>query len=445
MPDCMFACSAATTNWNKTVALEAIHEARITSEVELISVIEWAKRQRPRPKIRIAGSKYSYSNVALGGSVGNIILINTSAFNQVKVCVEEQLVIAAPGATLHTINRELMHYGLALETTSALGEETIGGAISTGTHGSGLHVGCIASLCVDLRLVKVDGTVVQLTDKRDVLEFNGACVSVGTLGVFSQVTLRAVPAYFLNKHIRMIPKPEVQHEVHAILGDQDVRLTWFLTPRSKDIKIITRMPADASQKQEGSSCWPDSNGSLLATNPIVDVSYKAMALPPGALKQLQTETEFFVELQHHKELVQQLLDFMDSDSVPAGMEEDVSVFLRYVAGDKLWLSPAFGGDRVACTLVVRGSYEASVNQDVFKQLQLGFENALAKFPTARPHWGKCHSYGCEQLAQLYPMWEAFQHMRLMFDPEGLLLNDHLRDLMEAQNSLSPRGKRQRPT
>ena len=108
---------------------------------------------------------------------------------------EAGTITAQAGITILQLSDALAHLGLAMENMGDVGYQTISGAISTATHGTGEKLKNISSQVVGLSLVLADGTVLQCSADKDREAFKAAQVSLGALGVLSTVTLRCVPAF----------------------------------------------------------------------------------------------------------------------------------------------------------------------------------------------------------------------------------------------------------
>ena len=145
--------------------------------------------------VRCGGGMHSYSPVSMPDTDMGMF-IDTTEYCGLTVINDGLQVRVEAGCTLRVCVEALLAHDppMALETTSALCDETIAGAVSTGTHGSGATIGNISSLIDAIRLVTPSMGCVDLT-KDDGDDFYAACVGLGVIGIISTVTLRTVPAY----------------------------------------------------------------------------------------------------------------------------------------------------------------------------------------------------------------------------------------------------------
>lgn len=103
------------------------------------------------------------------------------------------------GTKLHEMGQPLWDMGLAMANMGDIDRQSIAGAMSTGTHGTGVELQNVSSQVVGLRLIQANGEVIDITIDSHPQLMRAARVSMGTLGVISQVTLQAIPAYHLHE------------------------------------------------------------------------------------------------------------------------------------------------------------------------------------------------------------------------------------------------------
>src|ERR1700691_1846363 len=152
------------------------------------------------------------------------------------------LITARSGTTIRELNRALDSLGLAMPNLGDIDAQTISGAISTGTHGTGAGLGGIATQVAALELVLADGSVVSCSAEMRPDLFNAARVSVGALGVLSTVTLQCVPAFTLGADERPMPLEEVLGRFDELAADNDhFEFYWFPYGRNALVKRNNRI------------------------------------------------------------------------------------------------------------------------------------------------------------------------------------------------------------
>jgi hypothetical protein len=98
------------------------------------------------------------------------------------------------------VGRALKAAGLSLVNQGDIDTQAVAGALCTGTHGTGARLSNMASQIVAMRLVQPDGAILTV-DERDMGMLHASRVAVGTLGVISEITLQAMPAYNLHERL----------------------------------------------------------------------------------------------------------------------------------------------------------------------------------------------------------------------------------------------------
>ena len=165
----------AVTNWDGRLSCSPSEVVAVRSEADIVTAVAEAARRGVR--IRASGGRFSYSPLALpdDGSV----LLDTRGYAAV-ICVHADApggpsATVESGCTLRALQRVLWSHGLALATTTAFGDETVGGAVSVASHGSGGAVSSLSAELIRLRLVTASAEVVELSRAHD--DFGAAAVS----------------------------------------------------------------------------------------------------------------------------------------------------------------------------------------------------------------------------------------------------------------------------
>ncbi|UJR80187.1 D-arabinono-1,4-lactone oxidase [Sandaracinus amylolyticus] len=401
------------------------------SEAEIAALLREADRAGRR--VKVIGSGHSWSDIALPDDVcvdlrrmRRILAIDAAA----------RTLRVQAGIRLEEITEALDRVGMALPILGSIAKQTIAGAIATGTHGSSLRHGNLASLVVGLRLVTPRGEIAELGPEHPWLP--AARVSLGALGIVTEVTLSTTPAFRLEETLETRPVERVAHELRAIAQSAEYVKVWWLptqrdalifryarTPRRAvrrpiarfvDEKIVNQTLFELALRAAGRypSLTKHVNsivmGAYFRGGSRVDRSDRCfnLAMPP-----IHRETELALELDDAGGLLSEVDEAIREDALVVNFPCEV----RFVAGDDAWMSPAYGRD--TCQI---GFYQAESPH--LARYFACVEEIGARYD-ARPHWGKEFSMPGERVRAAYPMAPAFLALRRELDPRGTVQNRFL--------------------
>ncbi|WP_350349426.1 D-arabinono-1,4-lactone oxidase [Agromyces sp. G08B096] len=338
----------------------------------------------------------------------------------------------AAGTRLHQLPKLLAPYGLAMANMGDIDRQTIAGAISTGTHGTGLGFGGLATQVVAARLVTGSGEVLEVSETSRPELLPAVRLGLGALGVLVDVTLQLVPRFVLHA----VEQPE---PLDAVLDDWERRVRsadhfefyWFPHTDTALTKTNTRLPGDAPRDPLGRiSRWVDdelvANGAYRA---ICALGRTAPGVTPFFARQVDklTGDREFTDFSPAVFTTNRSVRFREMeysvplDAVPAAFREvcdlierrgwriSFPIEVRAAAPDENWLSTAYG----------RESGYIAVHR-YFREDPAEYFGAVEEIMLAhggRPHWGKMHSLGAEALAERYPRFDDFLAVRDELDPE----------------------------
>ncbi|MEU1602329.1 D-arabinono-1,4-lactone oxidase [Micromonospora matsumotoense] len=386
-------------------------------------------------RIRVVGSGHSFTPIALSdGRRMELSALRT----EVRVDRDARLVTVPAGTTLRALNALLAGHGLAMPNLGDIDAQTIAGAISTGTHGTGAAYGCLSTFVEALTLVTGTGEVLRCSAGEHPEIFAAARVGLGALGVLVEVTLRCVDAFTLRAHERPAPLDEVLGELTGLVDRHDhVEFYWFPYTDRVQLKTNDRVPADDRPLPRWRG-WLDDE--LLANTVFAGACRLGRAVPPlvptisavsaRALTERtytgRSDTVFctprrvrFVEMEYgipRAALPQALAELRRIvDRLPFKVLFPVEV--RFTAADDIWLSHGYGRD--SAYLAVH-QYVGMPYEPYFR----AFEEVAAGLG-GRPHWGKLHYRDAASLATAYPRFADFQDLRARLDPGRVLTNPHL--------------------
>jgi L-gulono-1,4-lactone dehydrogenase len=398
------------------------------SEQELIRAVTGA------PRVKVAGSGHSFTDIACTDGV----MLDLSRMRRV-LSVDGNEVTVEAGITLHDLGEELRARGLAMENQGDVDPQTLAGAISTATHGTGGGFGNLSSQVTGLRLV--DGTG-EPRELRDGDELRAARVGLGALGAISAVTLRCVPAFTIHRVDEPRPLDDVLPRLEQLVDSHD---HWeaFVMPYTRRALTLTSERTDRQPEPAGRAAafmhdvvlenaalglfcrtgrafprlipWLNRRlASLMSGSDHVDASNRVYA---NRRLVRFTEMEYGIPREHASEALERVLALIERRRLPIGFP----IELRVVAPDDALLSTAFG----------RPTAYIAVHQYVGMEFETYFRavEAIMDEYGGRPHWGKRHYQTAATLRDRYPEWDHFVDVRERFDPERRFENDYLRRVL----------------
>ncbi len=424
------------SNWagNQTADPAAIEHP--SSEEELVAIVRSAATRRAR--VKVVGSGHSFTSIALTDGT----LVELDRYQQVlHVDTEQRQVTVQAGITLERLNAELDRRGLAMANLGDIAYQTISGAISTGTHGTGAGLTGIAGQVAALRLVDGTGEVMDCSPTLEPEVFSAARVGLGAMGAISTVTINVVPAF----NLRTVEGPE---RVDALCGDLDAQVDgndhfeffwvphtgWALTKRNN-------RTTDPLHPMTRFGRWRDK---VLLENHAFGLACRLGRLRPSAIPRLaralpatggstHIEPSFkvfasprlvkFYEMEYAipREACAEALGRVRAMVVDRGFMLNFPVEVRFTAPDDIPLSTASG--RPSAYIAVH-IFQKMEYEPYFRAVE-----TIMNDYGGRPHWGKLHFQDASTLAGRYPEWERFAAVRQRLDPHGTFTNDYLRRVL----------------
>ncbi|MER8024689.1 D-arabinono-1,4-lactone oxidase [Glutamicibacter protophormiae] len=393
--------------------------------------------------VRTVGAGHSFTPLAKTDDV----LLDLDGFQGIEeVDALTHDVTFRAGTRLWQVPDLLEPFGLALENMGDIDRQSIAGAISTGTHGTGLKFTGFSGAVTALRLMLADGTQVRASATEHSELFQAARVGLGALGVITHVRLRCVPHYMMHaaETIEAI-EPLTESFIERVALEDHLEFFWFPGTGNAQVKTNTRLPGDTPAKAPGkltawmndellSNCGlqaicsagaamprmiPRLNG--FASRVLSDRSYTASwnqtFISPRRVK--FTEMEYALPLENFAAAFAELRRYFTTRPAPVVFPLEV----RTTAGDDTWLGTASG----------RNSVYIAVHRYIRDRVPQYFPEmeSILRSHGGRPHWGKQHTLRAPDLAQLYPRFQDFRAVRQQVDPQGLFVNDYLRELLGA--------------
>lgn len=418
-------------NWTGDQVCDPAEVARPRSTEELAESIGSAVESGRR--VRVAGSGHSFTEAALTQET----MLRIEALDRViDADPSTGLVRVEAGIVLRDLNRRLDDLGLAMENLGDIDSQTLAGAISTATHGTGARLRNISAQVEAIELVLADGSVREL-DRDSGALLQAARVGIGALGAISAVTLRCLPEFTLHRIDEPRPLEAVLGDFHQLAGDND-HFEFFVFPYTQTALTIRRNRTDRAPRPR--SPLRRYVGDVIVENGVGDLLLRLGRRRPALIPRLArgaarvmsqgeridrsdrifanhrtirfTEMEYAIPREHGPDALRRVLDLIASEHLDIPMP----IECRVVAGDDALLSPAHDRDT---TYVAVHQYRGMEWRPYFEAV----EEIMASYD-GRPHWGKRHFQTAESLRELYPRWPDFEAIRDELDPRRVFANDY---------------------
>ena len=422
-------------NWAGNQSCTPSWRVSPSSEDELVSALKAAKGV-----VRAVGAGHSFSAVV----PTNDTLIATDLLSGM-VRHDSQKVQATflAGTRLHDMGPALESIGQSVPNMPDMDYPALGGSIANSVHATGTSFGSMSAYVTGMNLATVTGELLECSADKNPEIFQAARTSIGALGINSEITVQNLPSYDLTEVNRIEKLEDVFADMSARL-DAHRHFECFLIPYSSlCITVATDLakPGDKTQGEDDPQAvntmrtvfdavsWiPVVGEGLYDKILIAAMSGSAEVTRTGpAYKVLPhvrivrfREMEYTVPAAAGVACAREILDTIASKNIPMCFPLE----FRYVKADDIWLSMFEGQD--GCSISVHQFGDVD-----YKAVFAEIEPIFWKYG-GRPHWGKIHTLGEKQLAQLYPRhWQDFQEVRRELDPSGRMMNAHLKTLFGA--------------
>ncbi|KQR11997.1 D-arabinono-1,4-lactone oxidase [Cellulomonas sp. Leaf334] len=433
-------------NWARTARATPSRVLHPCDLGELSSAVRDGARDGLR--VRAVGGGHSFTPVAVTDGV-HIRLDSLDALERVALQDDGTThVTVGAGIRLGALNTLLADHGLAMRNLGDIDKQSIAGAISTGTHGTGATLGGLATQVVGARLVTAAGEVVETSPTQQPDLFELARLGLGSVGVLAAVTLEVVPAYRLEAREEPWPLEDVLEQLDGpdglVESNDHFEFYWFPHTRRALTKRNNRVPDDVVVPLPRLRGWVDDE---LLSNAVFSLANGVATLAPSTTASINgfaaralssrrytaPSAEVFVsprrvrfrEMEYAvpRDQLVHVLHEIDAWIESSGERVPFPVEVRFAAADDLWLSTAHG----------RATAYVAVHQYLrlpYARYFAAVERIVAQVG-GRPHWGKMHWLEAEQLGALYPRFADAQRVRAEADPTGVFSNPYLDRLLGA--------------
>ncbi|MFI5687505.1 D-arabinono-1,4-lactone oxidase [Streptomyces sp. NPDC051636] len=426
-------------NWGGNVAARPAREVTPASVEELAAAVRRAAEDGL--KVKAVGTGHSFTAIAATDGV----LIRPQLLTGIRSVDRENMTVTVEAGTpLKRLNVALAREGLSLTNMGDIMEQTVSGATSTGTHGTGRDSASIAAQIRGLELVTADGSVLTCSEKENPEVFAAARTGLGALGIVTAITFAVEPVFLLTAREEPMPFDRVLAEFDQLWAENEhFEFYWFPHTGNTNTKRNNRSAGPEKPMGQLAGWFEDeflSNGVFQVANWVgraVPAAIPAIAQVSSRVLSARTYTDIpykvftsprrvrFVEMEYAVprgalvDTLRELKAMVDRSDLRISFPVEV----RTAPADDITLSTASGRDSayVAVHMFKGTPYQA-------------YFTAAERIFTAhegRPHWGKVHTRDAAYLAEAYPRFGEFTALRDRLDPQRRFQNDYLRRVLGA--------------
>lgn len=430
--------TGTTKPWRNWARTERVTPARIERPASADEVVDAIARARADElPVKAIGSGHSFTGIAVADGV-QLDLTDLAGVTQIDAATG--LVTLAAGTKLQAASTLLHKHGLAFENLGDIDVQSISGAVSTGTHGTGRAFGGLATQLRKVTLATADGRLLPVSATENAELWPAARLGLGALGVLVDLTVQTVPTFVLaaDEH----PEP-----LDAVLDDwlnrsaqaDHVEFYWFPHTRLALTRNNTRLTADAPRQPVGPvKRWLDDE---LLGNALYELLCRIGSIAPGtvpAFNRIASAVAFnrrLADYSHRVFASERRVRFREMEySVPLdavapvmreleraiernGWRISFPIEVRATAADDVWLSTAQGRES---SYIAVHRYHREDAHDYFAAAE-----SILRAHDGRPHWGKLHGRAAADLRPAYPRFDEFLAVRDRLDPDRVFTNAYL--------------------
>ncbi|MEO7589364.1 MAG: FAD-binding protein [Arachnia sp.] len=405
-------------NWAGNIAYGARRMAEPRTLDELSELVA------AEPRLRVLGSRHSFNDLA--DTDGVLVSLAAMAGDGDVRRIDERTIRVPAGIRYGDLVPTLQRWGVALANLASLPHISVGGAVQTGTHGSGDRVGSLATQVSAVEMVCGTGERIRL--ERGQYDFDGAVVALGALGIVTHLDLDVEPTFDVAQSVWEGARwDDVLANLDGVTSAGDsvsLFTTWQDREAIDQVWVKTRTATTV-----GELSLPGVRPADGERHPIPGID------PEPCTRQLGVPGPWFDRLPHFRlaftpsvgdELQTEYLvprrDAVAAIEAVRAMAREVAPLLyvseiRTMAGDDLWLSPANGSPTVAL------HFTWKPDEVAVRRLLPRLEAALPE--SARPHWGKVFTLAPEILVDRYPRWGDHTDLVSRLDPQRRFANPYL--------------------
>jgi FAD-linked oxidoreductase len=415
-------------NWSGSVTARPQQFLRPRTPADLAGIVQSAS------SLRVVGAGHSF--MPLCATDGTLVSLDAYE-GDIVVAADHQTVWAPAGWSLERLTAALWARGLSLINQGDINRQSLAGALATGTHGTGAELGSISTQACGFRLMLADGAIVECGPDTHPALYQAQRLSLGLLGVATEIRLRVMPAYHLEERITRVPLSDIGAHLDE-LAQATRHMEFFVLPYAEDAILKTLHPVAQSASAPGGSDLDDTIFKLLcdigaAATPLIPSLQRLMMRLSGKARRRCgpayqifaadraikfEEMEYELPRENGWAALRDAIAYIRKKRLPITFPFE----FRLVAGDDIWLSPFNAGPGASISM---HQYAKMPWREAFSAIEPIFREA-----GGRPHWAKRHTL--QTAGALYPKLAAFLAVRETVDPDCIFANAPLRTLFGLQ-------------
>ena len=423
-------------NWAGNQQSKPVRIECPASESDVVEIIRQAVLNKQR--VKVVGSGHSFTGIA----VPDEVMIDLTRLNQVRnVDHSGGLITVQAGIVLSDLNAQLELHQLSMPNLGDVTYQTLAGALSTSTHGTGLQRTGLAAQIRAFKMVSASGEVLVCSPLENAEIFHCGRVSLGALGIITEVTLNVVPAFNLRAVEQPMRISDVLDNYSQLIEENDF-FEFYWVPHTKwALTKANNVSSDAIDSPGRFATWYNK---MFLENYAFGVLCRIGRLFPTLIPKLATilpssgrveyvnvshrifsskrlvkfyEMEYSISLNSLVAALREVMHMLDE----RGFRISFPVEVRCTGSDDIPFSTSTG--RRSAYIAVH-MFKGSEYDEYFSAVE-----AILRKHKGRPHWGKIHNLNANDISSLYPEYQRFIEVRNQLDPEGVFTNDYLRRVL----------------
>nr|WP_058967330.1 D-arabinono-1,4-lactone oxidase [Acinetobacter bereziniae] len=413
-------------NWSGFQHSQPEHILKPSSIDELKNIVQ------NHHKIRVVGAGHSFTPLVCTDAT-LLSLDHFSGVENVNTALTQANIWS--GTRLFNLDQYLEPIQQSLMQQGDIDQQSLAGAVSTGTHGTGLNLHCISAYVEAFELLTASGDILTCSRQDNPNIFEAGRVSLGSLGILTKITMQNKPRYKLKEHVRLCSVKEFFENID-LWKTQHRHIECFAFSHADQL-ILKTLDITDEDIQPRKLSWPSEDALLTiccsltksfpALNPKLQKLLGVFIKPttfvdwssqifPTPRETKFNEMEYQIPVESGMECLEAVLTALKN----AKAQTFFPVEFRFVKGDDIWLSPFYQQDSISISV---HQYHKQAPNQLFDEIEPIFQHYRG-----RPHWGKMHNMGASQLQALYSKWDDFMQLRAQLDPTQKFLNPYLEKL-----------------
>ena len=423
----------AWQNWSRSIPPSNAQLETPADGDALLARIKQANHDPSARPVRPVGAGHSWTDLV----PNDTSIIRADSFTGLgEIDKDKNRAWLGAGTRLRELSPLLAAQGLAFRNLGDIDVQTLAGAVSTATHGTGRTLPALSAEITGLRMVTGGGEFLEISDGQNADMLEAARVALGSLGVLTEIQMQLVPRYKLHRRVWFERHDSLLGRADS-LWQENRNFEFFYLPFSGQSMAITHNETDAAdtprkKDDDGSavmqlksvrdyfSWFPALRKHLLARalsrareENVIGESWQLLSTDRNVLF---NEMEYHLPVNEGLEALEEVRRFIEKKRPDIFFPFEA----RRTSGDTAWLSPFQGEERISVAVHCYA-------EDAFEFLFTDIEPIFLR-RGGRPHWGKLNRLDFATAQSLYPDFDRFRDFRHRLDPNGVMLNPYLANL-----------------